>query len=148
MPTLSGLPSRQYFTILSSNLGCVGANKISDYAGLVKISPGQRARMCSLMELHKQTVIWLVTGRRLKEEKKWYMRRKRLSYESWFKSLDAEEPLPIVTKAGPQKIIYWPSGRGGRVSMWWRPPHAGAYFRVIATVSIILWMTLVTYLYP
>ena len=28
----------------------------------------------------------------------------RFSYESWFKSLDAEEPLPIgaFTKAGPQ----------------------------------------------
>lgn len=33
-----------------------------------------------------------------------YIRRKRFSYESWFKSLDAEEPLPIgaFTKAGPQ----------------------------------------------
>lgn len=33
-----------------------------------------------------------------------YIRRKRFSYESWFKSLDAEEPLPIgaFTKAGLQ----------------------------------------------
>lgn len=32
------------------------------------------------------------------------IRRKRFSYESWFKSLDAEEPLPIsvFTKAGHQ----------------------------------------------
>lgn len=37
------------------------------------------------------------------------IRRKRFSYESWFKSLDAEEPLPIsvFTKAGHQLANAW-----------------------------------------